>query len=254
MGRGDRNGADQRGGRGHAPRVGRLDISGTIVIGEGERDEAPMLYIGEKVGNPDAGHPRSTSRSTRSRARTSSPPARPTPPRSSPRGAGRPDARPRHVPEKLIVGPDGRRSRSTSTTRPRRPSRPSRTALGRNVWDITVVSSTGRATRISSTRCAPPGAHQAHLRWRPVRRRSASRSRAPACTPSWASAARRKACSPRPRCAAWAARSRRNFALAHRRGDGARARDGHRRRRRRVASTPPMTWPRARTSSSAPPA
>ena len=26
------------------------DISGTIVIGEGERDEAPMLYIGEKVG------------------------------------------------------------------------------------------------------------------------------------------------------------------------------------------------------------
>jgi phosphoribosylaminoimidazolecarboxamide formyltransferase/IMP cyclohydrolase len=30
------------------------EISGTIVIGEGERDEAPMLYIGEQVGNPDA--------------------------------------------------------------------------------------------------------------------------------------------------------------------------------------------------------
>ena len=27
-----------------------LTISGTVVIGEGERDEAPMLYIGEKVG------------------------------------------------------------------------------------------------------------------------------------------------------------------------------------------------------------
>ena len=27
-----------------------LDIQGTVVIGEGERDEAPMLYIGEKVG------------------------------------------------------------------------------------------------------------------------------------------------------------------------------------------------------------
>ena len=27
-----------------------LDISGTVVIGEGERDEAPMLYIGEEVG------------------------------------------------------------------------------------------------------------------------------------------------------------------------------------------------------------
>lgn len=27
-----------------------IEINGTIVIGEGERDEAPMLYIGEKVG------------------------------------------------------------------------------------------------------------------------------------------------------------------------------------------------------------
>jgi fructose-1,6-bisphosphatase class II len=33
-------------------------MDGTIVIGEGERDEAPMLYIGEKVGmGPDGGHP-----------------------------------------------------------------------------------------------------------------------------------------------------------------------------------------------------
>jgi fructose-1,6-bisphosphatase II / sedoheptulose-1,7-bisphosphatase len=30
--------------------LNRLDVDGTIVIGEGERDEAPMLYIGEKVG------------------------------------------------------------------------------------------------------------------------------------------------------------------------------------------------------------
>ena len=28
-----------------------LDINGVVVIGEGERDEAPMLYIGEKVGS-----------------------------------------------------------------------------------------------------------------------------------------------------------------------------------------------------------
>lgn len=33
-----------------------LDIDGTIVIGEGERDKAPMLYIGERVGNPDSEH------------------------------------------------------------------------------------------------------------------------------------------------------------------------------------------------------
>ena len=31
-----------------------LDINGTIVIGEGERDKAPMLFIGEKVGNPES--------------------------------------------------------------------------------------------------------------------------------------------------------------------------------------------------------
>ena len=31
--------------------INKLDINGTIVIGEGEMDEAPMLYIGEKVGN-----------------------------------------------------------------------------------------------------------------------------------------------------------------------------------------------------------
>ena len=56
-----------------------VEIAGTIVIGEGERDEAPMLYIGEQVGRRDGDDaPRSTSRSTRSRARTSSPTARRT--------------------------------------------------------------------------------------------------------------------------------------------------------------------------------
>jgi len=30
--------------------LNKLEICGTVVIGEGERDEAPMLYIGEKVG------------------------------------------------------------------------------------------------------------------------------------------------------------------------------------------------------------
>ena len=37
-------------GRRHAPALNSLAIDGTVVIGEGERDEAPMLYIGEKVG------------------------------------------------------------------------------------------------------------------------------------------------------------------------------------------------------------
>ncbi len=54
MGRGDRDGADQAAVTAMREAMDAADISGTIVIGEGERDEAPMLYIGEQVGNPDA--------------------------------------------------------------------------------------------------------------------------------------------------------------------------------------------------------
>lgn len=50
LGRGDKNAAD--GAAVHAMRImlNKVDIDGKIVIGEGEIDEAPMLYIGEKVG------------------------------------------------------------------------------------------------------------------------------------------------------------------------------------------------------------
>ncbi|MCU5773564.1 class II fructose-bisphosphatase [Erwiniaceae bacterium BAC15a-03b] len=50
LGRGDKNTAD--GAAVHAMRItlNKVDIDGQIVIGEGEIDEAPMLYIGEKVG------------------------------------------------------------------------------------------------------------------------------------------------------------------------------------------------------------
>jgi fructose-1,6-bisphosphatase II len=54
MGRGDRDGADQAAVTAMRQAMDDADISGTIVIGEGERDEAPMLFIGEEVGNPDA--------------------------------------------------------------------------------------------------------------------------------------------------------------------------------------------------------
>ena len=54
MGRGDRTGADQAAVTAMRKAMDDADISGTIVIGEGERDKAPMLYIGEQVGNPDA--------------------------------------------------------------------------------------------------------------------------------------------------------------------------------------------------------
>jgi fructose-1,6-bisphosphatase II len=50
VGRGDKNGADQLAVDAMRKMFDTVNISGTVVIGEGELDEAPMLYIGEKVG------------------------------------------------------------------------------------------------------------------------------------------------------------------------------------------------------------
>ncbi len=51
MGRGDEMAADQAAVDAMRQALNGLNIDGTVVIGEGERDEAPMLYIGEKVGS-----------------------------------------------------------------------------------------------------------------------------------------------------------------------------------------------------------
>lgn len=51
LGRGDKNGADGLAVEAMRRLFDSLNIEGTVVIGEGELDEAPMLYIGEKVGN-----------------------------------------------------------------------------------------------------------------------------------------------------------------------------------------------------------
>jgi fructose-1,6-bisphosphatase II / sedoheptulose-1,7-bisphosphatase len=51
MGRGDEKAADQAAVDAMRRALNSLSIDGLVVIGEGERDEAPMLYIGEKVGN-----------------------------------------------------------------------------------------------------------------------------------------------------------------------------------------------------------
>ncbi|MCH9844044.1 MAG: class II fructose-bisphosphatase [Alphaproteobacteria bacterium] len=50
IGRGNDKAADQAAVDAMRASLMQLDIAGTVVIGEGERDEAPMLYIGEKVG------------------------------------------------------------------------------------------------------------------------------------------------------------------------------------------------------------
>jgi fructose-1,6-bisphosphatase II / sedoheptulose-1,7-bisphosphatase len=50
VGRGDEKAADQAAVNAMRNQLNLLDIKGVVVIGEGERDEAPMLYIGEEVG------------------------------------------------------------------------------------------------------------------------------------------------------------------------------------------------------------
>ncbi|MCH9051281.1 MAG: class II fructose-bisphosphatase [Proteobacteria bacterium] len=53
MGRGDEKAADQAAVDAMRKALNSLSIDGTVVIGEGERDEAPMLFIGERVGTGD---------------------------------------------------------------------------------------------------------------------------------------------------------------------------------------------------------
>lgn len=56
VGRGDKNAADQAAVTALRDNLNKLDFRGRIVIGEGERDEAPMLFIGEQVGTGQSGH------------------------------------------------------------------------------------------------------------------------------------------------------------------------------------------------------
>lgn len=53
IGRGDEKAADAAAVEAMRKALGQLNMNGAVVIGEGERDEAPMLYIGEKVGSGD---------------------------------------------------------------------------------------------------------------------------------------------------------------------------------------------------------
>jgi fructose-1,6-bisphosphatase II len=51
MGRGDKERVDQAAVDAMRPVLGSIDMDGIVVIGEGEKDEAPMLYNGERIGN-----------------------------------------------------------------------------------------------------------------------------------------------------------------------------------------------------------
>ena len=56
MGQGDRHRSDQVAVEAMRDRLDHVPIDGQVVIGEGERDQAPMLYIGERVGQGSNGH------------------------------------------------------------------------------------------------------------------------------------------------------------------------------------------------------
>src|SRR4029450_96729 len=56
MGRGNKNALDQAAGNAMRDRLRVVQMDGGVVIGEGGRDEAPMLYIGEKIGNGEPPH------------------------------------------------------------------------------------------------------------------------------------------------------------------------------------------------------
>ena len=58
VGRGDNDAADDAAVEAMRAALNELPIDGTVMIGEGERDEAPMLYIGEKVGSAQNGGPK----------------------------------------------------------------------------------------------------------------------------------------------------------------------------------------------------
>ncbi|WP_303795621.1 fructose-bisphosphatase class II, partial [Sandarakinorhabdus limnophila] len=58
IGRGDEKAADAAAVEAMRGALNMLDFDGTVVIGEGERDEAPMLFIGEKVGKAIGTGPR----------------------------------------------------------------------------------------------------------------------------------------------------------------------------------------------------
>ena len=51
VGRGDKNGADGAAVNAMRTLIHTVSMSGVVVIGEGEKDEAPMLYNGERVGD-----------------------------------------------------------------------------------------------------------------------------------------------------------------------------------------------------------
>ena len=184
MGRGDRHAADRAATEAMRRTIDDVEMHGTIVIGEGERDEAPMLWIGEPVGTRGPGHVAID---------IAVDPARGHEPRRRRPGQchhgarrvreGRPAPRARHVPRQAVRrsgrrGPRGhpreRRPRTSAPSRRRcggrvarhhgrhpRAAAPRRARSRRSARPARASSSSPTATcrRPSAARCQGTGVH-----------------------------------------------------------------------------------------------
>ena len=194
-----------------------LEMQGTIVIGEGERDEAPMLYIGEQVGTAPGGPARDRHRGRSAGghqpgART----ARPTPsPCWRRRDAAACCTRPTRTSRSCASDPSRAGHVDITRQSPPRTWQPIAAALRRarrrhhrsSSW-----SAPGMTTLIEEVR-GGRRAHQAHHRRRPLGRHRCAVSGTGVHAVMGIGGAP-EGVSRRPRCAAWAARCRRASASA----------------------------------------
>ena len=164
-----------------------IEFAGRIVIGEGERDEAPMLYIGERVGKTGA-----------DRAEVPAIDIAVDPLEGTNLvahgqagaitvlcavGGGRPDQRPRHLHGEAVRRP-GRRRQGRHPGQPdREPRAHRRGARPQGRRTSRSSSSSGPATTTSSPRSAPPAPGSSSSATATCPRRSRAPCRAPASTP-----------------------------------------------------------------------
>ena len=183
MGQGDRKGSDRVAVEAMRKAMDTLPMRGTVVIGEGERDEAPMLYIGEKVGR---GHSRGPRGRHRRRPARGDEPLRHRLARRDRRAGGVQSRRLLHAPdcymEKIVVGPAAKGAVHLDAPVDGQPqgdrqaARPCRDGSGRH------------RPRPPAPREAHRGhpqrrrAHSPDQRRRSVRRHLGRRPRAPTCT------------------------------------------------------------------------